>query len=191
MSRPLERYGGGRIVIYDYDPTWPARFAEARDELLQVMGTAPVTIEHVGSTAVPGLAAKPIIDLLLSVRSLPEARRILPGPLTTLGYRQMVEYEEWLPGELLFRRGLPGPWTHHVHVVEPQTERWEEHIAVRDYLRRHEDVAAAYGELKKALAVVFDDDIAGFREGKRPFLEAVVVKARLEREQSPRSGRRA
>jgi GrpB-like predicted nucleotidyltransferase (UPF0157 family) len=181
----MERYGGGRIVIYDYDPTWPMKFAEERDQLLQAVGSALVTIEHVGSTAVPGLAAKPIIDLLLGVRSLPEARRTLPGPLTNLGYRQMVEYEAWLPGELLFRRGMPGPWTHHVHVVEPQAERWEEHIAIRDYLRRHGDVAAAYGELKKALAVVFDDDIARFREGKRPFLEAVMVKARLEQDPSP------
>jgi GrpB-like predicted nucleotidyltransferase (UPF0157 family) len=186
VSRPRERYGGGRIVIYEYDPTWPVKFAEERDRLLsaKAVGSALVRIEHIGSTAVPGLAAKPIIDLLLGVRSLPEARRTLPGPLTDLGYRQMVEYETWLPGELLFRRGMPGPWTHHVHVVEPQTARWEEYVAVRDYLRRHEDVATAYGEFKKALAVVFDDDIAGFREAKRPFMQAVVAKARLERNTS-------
>lgn len=181
----MERYGGGSIVIYDYDSTWPMQFAEERDRLLMAIGPSLVTIEHVGSTAVPGLAAKPIIDLLLGVRSLPEARRTLPGPLTDLGYRQMVEAEAWLPGELLFRRGMPGPWTHHVHVVEPQTERWKEYVAIRDYLRRHEDVAAAYGELKKALAVVFDDDIAGFREGKRPFVQAVMIKARLEQDASP------
>jgi GrpB-like predicted nucleotidyltransferase (UPF0157 family) len=185
VSRPMERYGGGSIVIYDYDPTWPMQFAEERDRLLKAVGPVLVTIEHVGSTAVPGLAAKPIIDLLLGVRSLPEARRTLPGPLTDLGYRRMVEAEAWLPGELLFRRGMPGPWTHHVHVVEPQTERWEEYVAIRDYLRRHEDVAAAYGELKRALALVFDDDIAGFREGKRPFMQAVMVKARLEQDASP------
>jgi GrpB-like predicted nucleotidyltransferase (UPF0157 family) len=185
VSCPTERYGGGKIVIYDYDPSWPMKFAEERDRLLNAVGSELVTIEHVGSTAVPGLAAKPIIDLLLGVRSLPESRRTLPGPLIDLGYRHMVEYEAWLPGELLFRRGMPGPWTHHVHVVEPQTERWEECVAIRDYLRRHEDVSAAYGQLKKALAVVFDDDIAGFREGKRPFLEAVMTRARLEQDTSP------
>jgi GrpB-like predicted nucleotidyltransferase (UPF0157 family) len=167
VSRPRERYGGGSIVICDYDPSWPMQFEEERDRLLKAVGPALITIEHVGSTAVPGLAAKPIIDILLGVASLPEARRTLPGPLTDLGYRQLVEAEAWLPGELLFRRGMPGPWTHHVHVVEPS---------------RHEDVAAAYGELKKALAVVFGDDIAGFREGKRPFMRAVMVKARLEQD---------
>jgi GrpB-like predicted nucleotidyltransferase (UPF0157 family) len=83
---------------------------------------------------------------------------------------------------------MPGPWTHHVHVVEEGSDRWEEYVGLRDYLRRHSDylrrhsdVAAAYGELKRALAVLFGDDIAGFREGKRPFLREVLARARLER----------
>ena len=162
----MERYGGGSIVIYDYDPDWPMQFAQERDRLLKAVGPSLVTIEHVGSTAVPGLAAKPIIDLLLGVRSLPEARRTLPGPLTDLGYRQMVEAEAWLPGELLFRRGMPGPWTHHVHVVEPQSQRWEEYVAIRDYLRRHDDVAAAYGELKKGIGSCFRRRHRGLQRGE-------------------------
>jgi GrpB-like predicted nucleotidyltransferase (UPF0157 family) len=173
----MERYGGGEIVICDYDPAWPVRFAEERDRLLKAIGHAHITIEHIGSTAVPGMAAKPIIDLLLVVVSLREARQALPVPLADLGYRQMVEYEAWLPDELLFRRGMPGPWTHHVHVVEPHSKPWNEYVAIRDYLRCHKDVAAAYGNLKKSLAVVFGDDIAGFREGKGPFLKAVMAKA--------------
>ena len=180
VSRRVERYGGGKIVIYDYDPTWPMKFVEERQRLLKCAGPAVVAIEHIGSTAVPGLAAKPIIDLLLGVRSLSEARLTLPDPLTGLGYRQMIEYEEWLPGELLFRRGMPGPWTHHAHVVELRTERWDEYVEIRDYLRRHEDIAAAYGQLKKALALVFEDDIVGFRGAKRPFVQAMMTKARLE-----------
>jgi GrpB-like predicted nucleotidyltransferase (UPF0157 family) len=147
-----------------------------------------VTIEHIGRTAVPGLAAKPIIDMLLAVESLEQARLAFPDLLVELGYRQMVEYEAWLPGEMLFRSGMPGPWTHHVHVVEEGSDRWEEYVGLRDYLRRHSDylrrhsdVAAAYGELKRALAVLFGDDIAGFREGKRPFLREVLARARLER----------
>ena len=140
-----------------------------------------VTIEHIGSTAVPGSAAKPIIDMLLAVQSLEQARLAFPDLLVQLGYRQMVEYEAWLPDEMLFRRGMPGPWTHHAHVVEAGSDRWQEYIGIRDYLRRHSDVAAAYGDLKRALAVLFGDDIAGFREGKRPFLREVLARARLER----------
>jgi GrpB-like predicted nucleotidyltransferase (UPF0157 family) len=175
-----EKYGGGTIVICDYDPGWPAQFEQERDRLRVAVGSAAVAIEHIGSTAVPGLAAKPIIDLLLAVRSLEQARPTLPDRLVGLGYRQMVEYEQWLPGEMLFRRGVRGPWTHHVHVVEECSDQWQEYIEIRDYLRRHDDVATAYGELKRALALLFGDDIAGFRDAKRPFLREVRARARAE-----------
>jgi len=174
----VERYGGGRITICEYDPTWPAQFEQERTRLHTALGSVVTTIEHVGSTAVPGLAAKPIIDVLVGVRSLSEARALSIEALAVLGYTYMAEYEAWLPGEMLFRKGLPGPWTHHAHVMEPSSPRWEELMLVRDYLRTHSDVATAYGELKKALALVFQDDIAGFRDAKRPFLQAVMAKAR-------------
>jgi GrpB-like predicted nucleotidyltransferase (UPF0157 family) len=176
----VERYGGGRITICDYDPTWPAQFEQERTRLQTALGSIVTTIEHVGSTAVPGLAAKPIIDVLVGVRDLTEARVRSIEELAVLGYTYMAEYEAWLPGEMLFRKGNPGPWTHHAHVMEPSSPRWDELIVVRDYLRTHSDVATAYGELKKALALVFQDDIAGFRDAKRPFLQALMAKARTE-----------
>jgi GrpB-like predicted nucleotidyltransferase (UPF0157 family) len=175
-----ERYGGGRIVVAEYDPAWPRMFEEERARVLDALGSLPVAIEHVGSTAVRGLAAKPIIDLLVSVRDLDEARRACDEPLAVLGYRYMREYEAWLPDELLFRKGTPGPWTHHVHVVEPSGARWQELVLIRDHLRRHPEVARAYADLKRALALVFGDDIAGYRNAKRPFLEAVLARARAE-----------
>jgi GrpB-like predicted nucleotidyltransferase (UPF0157 family) len=174
-----EKYGGGTIDICDYDPGWPAQFEQERDRLRMALGSA-IAIEHIGSTAVPGLAAKPIIDLLLAVRSLEQAWLTLPDRLVGLGYRQMVEYEQWLPDEMLFRRGVPGPWTHHAHVVEERSDQWQEYIEIRDYLRRHDDIATAYGELKRALALLFGDDIAGFRDAKRPFLREVRARARSE-----------
>jgi len=174
---PRERYGGGRIVVCDYDPSWPAQFEEERDRLSGVLQATVVSIEHIGSTSVPGLAAKPIIDLLLGVRSLEQARATLPDLFTGLGYRHMVKYEAWLPDVMLFRRGMPGPWTHHAHVVEEGSDLWNEYVGLRDYLRRHEDIAAAYGDLKRSLAVLFGDDIAGFREAKRPFVREMVVRA--------------
>ena len=174
----VERYGGGPITISDYDPTWPTQFEQERTRLHTALGSIVTTIEHVGSTAVPGLAAKPIIDMLVGVRSLSEARARSTEALGGLGYTYMHEYEAWLPGEMLFRKGPPGPWTHHAHLMEPSSPRWEELMSVREYLRAHHDVATAYGELKKALALVFQDDIAGFRDAKRPFLQAVMAKAR-------------
>jgi len=139
-----------------------------------------VTIEHMGSTSVPGLAAKPIIDLLIGVPSLAEAKSTCIEPLRALRYTYIPEYETWLPAELFFRKGIPGPWTHHVHVMEPSNPRWQDHLLFRDYLRTHPETASAYGSLKKSLALAFGDDIAGFTNAKHAFVKTVMAKARSE-----------
>ena len=181
MGIGMERYGGGSIVVCDYDPTWVALFERERRQLSNVLGWRTTAIEHVGSTSVPGLAAKPIIDLLVGVKSLPEARCCFLEPLAALGYAYVPEYEAWLPEELFFRKGIGGPWTHHVHMMEPSNPRWEGLVLFRDYLRSHPEIAVAYGNLKKALALVFNEDIAGFRNAKSPFVQAVMVQARAEK----------
>src|SRR5262249_5932608 len=124
-SRTMERYGAGPIVVIDYDPAWPALFEQERANLAAALGALVVTIEHVGSTAVPGLAAKPIIDLLVGVRSLEDARTRGIEALAALGYTYVPDYESFLPDELFFRKGVGGPWTHHAHVMEPSDPRWE------------------------------------------------------------------
>jgi len=177
----VERYGGGPIVVRDYDPTWPKKFDEERERLEVALGSTAIVIEHVGSTAVPGLAAKPIIDVLVGVASLDQARSGCISSLRKLGYIHMAEYETWLPGEMLFRKAVSGPWTHHVHVMEETSPRWDELVLIRDYLRRHPETARVYGDLKRGLAVMFGEDIAGFRNAKRPILEALMIKARAER----------
>lgn len=179
MMAETERYGG-KIVVREYEAAWPAQFECESAAIREALGPAVLRIEHVGSTAVPGLAAKPILDLLVGVASLEKAREACIEPLEALGYTYLRAYEEWLPDEMLFRKEAGGRWTHHVHVTEPSGPRWDEFILIRNYFRRHPEVAAAYGDLKRALAVVFDDDIAGYREAKRPFLGAVMRKARAE-----------
>jgi GrpB-like predicted nucleotidyltransferase (UPF0157 family) len=176
----MEQYGGGAIAVTDYDPEWPAMFEQERAKLEAALGSLVVTIEHVGSTAVPGLAAKPIIDLAVGVRSLAEAQARCIGALQTLGYTYIPEYRSWLPDELFFRKGVPGPWTHHVHVMEPSTSDWERRLLFRDYLRAHPDAAEAYMDLKRRLAVAFKDDIAAYRTGKGAFVQEAVAKARQE-----------
>jgi GrpB-like predicted nucleotidyltransferase (UPF0157 family) len=175
----MERYGGGAIEVRDYDPKWPVLFAEESARLRGVFGPT-LPIEHIGSTSVPGLAAKPIIDLLVGVQSLTEAKSTCLEPLRALRYTYIPEYESWLPGELFFRKGLPGPWTHHVHVMEPSHPRWQDLLLFRDYLRAHPETASAYGSLKKSLALAFGDDIAGFRNAKSAFVKTVTDKARVE-----------
>jgi GrpB-like predicted nucleotidyltransferase (UPF0157 family) len=175
----MEQYGAGTIEVCDYDPSWPVLFDEECQHLRGVFGHT-VTIEHVGSTSVPGLAAKPIIDLLVGVHSLPEAKSVHMEPVLALGYTYIPEYETWLPAGLFFRKGIPGPWTHHVHVMEPSNPRWQDLLLFRDYLRAHPETASAYASLKKSLAHAFGGDIEGFRNGKHQFVATVTAKAKSE-----------
>jgi GrpB-like predicted nucleotidyltransferase (UPF0157 family) len=171
----MERRGGGSIVVSDYDPAWSVTFEQERTSLHTALGPLVLTVEHIGSTAVPGLAAKPIIDLQLSVRSLAEARSSCVEPLQALGYAYMPEYEARLPGELFFRKGQP--WTHHLHVLQGDHPRWRRRVLFRDYLRNHPEVARAYAKLKRDLAAAFDDDMFGYMNAKTAFVAATLAEA--------------
>jgi GrpB-like predicted nucleotidyltransferase (UPF0157 family) len=177
MKTPAENFGGGPIVIAEYNAAWPVMFERERKVVGHALGKLVVEIEHIGSTAIPGLPAKPIIDLLVGIRSLEEARSCAVKPLVRLGYVYIPEYEPWLPDELFFRKGVPGPWTHHVHVMEPGNPRWEDHLRFRDYLRVHPATAAAYADLKKTLARRFGQDIGAYRDAKDDFVRDVLAHA--------------
>jgi GrpB-like predicted nucleotidyltransferase (UPF0157 family) len=177
----VERYGGGAIVVVDYQPSWPAMFDSERIRIEAALGRLVLAVEHVGSTAVPGLAAKPIIDLLVGVTSLGEVLPRGAGPLRALGYAYLPEYESWLPDERFFRKGPPGPWTHHLHVMEPANPHWQNRLLFRDYLRAHPAAAALYARLKRDLAASFGEDIAGYRSAKDEFVAGIMAKARGER----------
>ena len=177
----MERYGGGSIVVSDYDPAWSVMFEDERANLRTALGPLVLTIEHIGSTAVPSLAAKPIIDLQASMRSLAEAKSHCVNPLQALGYTYMPQYESWLPGELFFRKALVGRWTHHLHVLQEDHPRWGDRLLFRDYLRSHPKAARAYAKLKRDLAAAFDDNIAGYRNAKDAFVAATMDAVRAGR----------
>ena len=174
----MEKYGAGSIVISDYDPNWPALFEEERRKIRNALGPFALAIEHIGSTAVPGLPSKPLIDLLVGVPSLQEAQERWIEPIKALGYTYVPEYASWLPGELFFRKGPPGPWTHHVHLMEPSNPRWEALLVFRDYLRAHPEAARAYANIKQALAASSKDDIKAYTTGKNTFVAEATAKAR-------------
>jgi GrpB-like predicted nucleotidyltransferase (UPF0157 family) len=90
----------------------------------------------------------------------------------------MPEYASWLPRELFFRKGPPGPWTHHMHVMELSHPRWEALVVFRDYLRAHPEAARAYADIKRELAASSKDDIGAYRNGKTAFVEETTAKAR-------------
>ena len=166
------------VVIAAYDPAWPQVFAGEAQAIRQALGETLVEIEHVGSTAIPGLAAKPVIDIAVSVTSLAEAEAKIPA-LEALGYD--CRGENGIPGRLFFRKGLAEfRRTHHLHLVEAGHEQWESMLAFRNHLRVHPGSVQRYEALKRALAERVRDNRAAYTKGKSRFVQATLEKARQQ-----------
>jgi GrpB-like predicted nucleotidyltransferase (UPF0157 family) len=161
-----------RIVLYD--PAWPVRFEQERAALRTAIGDwIAGGIHHVGSTAVPGLEAKPVIDILVGVRDLEESRSCFDR-LAMLGY----QYAPYLSGEMhWFCKPDPSRRTHHLHLVPVGSTRFRDELAFRDYLRVHRDVAEEYGALKQRLASEFRQDREAYTNAKTEFIRATLRRA--------------
>jgi GrpB-like predicted nucleotidyltransferase (UPF0157 family) len=164
------------IEIVGYDPRWPQLYEEERRRILDAIGNLIVTIEHIGSTAVPDLAAKPIIDLMAAVHRLEDAS-LCVEPLETLGYEYVPQYEVSIPERRYFRKPTTKPRTHHLHIVETTSEFWRNHLQFRDFLRNHPEAASEYAELKRQLATRYGSDGFGYTEAKTPFVKSVLARA--------------
>lgn len=165
------------IVIAEYDPAWPIRFASESARVREACAPAVVAVEHVGSTAVPGLAAKPVVDMMPGVRDLDEARRICVPAMQALGYTYVPEYEAVLPERLYFRDGpLGGHRDYHVHMVETSSDFWRRHLAFRDWLRTHPEDARAYEVLKRRLAAIHTDR-NHYTDAKTEFISSIEARA--------------
>ena len=163
------------VVVAAYDPSWPEVFAGEAQAIRQALGNTLVAIEHVGSTAIPGLAAKPVIDTLAAVTSLAAGTTAVPA-LEALGYD--CRGENGIPGRLFFRKGLVEfKRTHHLHLVESGHEQWTSMLAFRDYLRSHPGDAQRYEALKRALSVKYRDNRRAYTNGKAGFVQAILEKA--------------
>ncbi len=167
------------VVLVPYDPAWPRRFAEERDTVARALGEHAVAIEHVGSTAVPGLLAKPTIDIMVGIRRLAEAPACIAA-LEPLGYEYRPDVGAEIPDRRYFDKGLPGSRTHHLHLVEFGGAFWMRHLLFRNFLRAHPDRAAAYSALKTELAAKLTQDRAAYTDAKGPFIDAAVADARRE-----------
>lgn len=171
---------GRPVIIVDYNPRWPALYEEEKGRLLGVIGHKVVAIEHVGSTAVPGLGAKPVIDITIAVRRLADAEECIEL-LQSAGYEYVPEFEDSMPERRYFRKGSPGARSHHIHMVELTSDFWERHLLFRDFLRAHPEVAEKYYDLKKGLATKYGEDREGYTEAKTTFIEGVVARARTSK----------
>jgi GrpB-like predicted nucleotidyltransferase (UPF0157 family) len=164
------------VIITPYSPNWPTQFHAIREELLSAFAPTAVTIEHIGSTSVPGLAAKPVIDVLLGARSLADIESKIK-PLSKIGFPYVPKYERELPMRRYFVKSSPTSLRVHLHAVELNSRLWQEHLAFRDRLRADANLRAQYQALKLRLAEEFADDKAAYTDAKSPFIQAVLATA--------------
>lgn len=168
------------IIIVEYDPRWSAMFGRERKRIQVALGDHAVAIEHIGSTAVAGLAAKPIIDILVGVQEASDLDGCI-GPLTAIGY--IYDPFPEFPERRFFRDGPMGAGPHHVHCTRYGSEFWEEKVLFRDWLRTHPDAARDYLTLKMDLAGQFGQDRERYERytaGKNAFIQAALVQARRQ-----------
>ncbi len=169
------------VAIVPYDPEWPRLF---EDESRFLWGKLPkslvLRIQHFGSTAIPGLAAKPIVDILVEVSSLEETKKQIVPILESEGYdyfwRPTVgspdDYYAWF-----IKRNSEGKRTHHIHMVEADSTMWVA-LYLRDYLREFPDEAKRYGELKQSLSEKYTKDRVAYMEGKTDFVVSLTERAK-------------
>ena len=162
------------IRIVDYDPRWPEKAAAEMVRIEAALGDQAVRIDHVGSTAVPGMAAKPIIDLQASVAEIgPTERYALP--LEALGY--LFAPDPASPDFHFFGKPVARPRTFHLHVCAAGSDDEARHLALRDYLRARPDEAARYAEVKRELVAARPGDRLAYIEGKADYVTALEERA--------------
>lgn len=168
------------IVIVDYDPQWPVVFMDLNRVIGRALGDLAVTIEHVGSTAVPGLAAKPIIDLDVVIESTEQLPAVVPI-LATLGYTHQGDLG--IPSREAFacqsedapHDGTGRQWPeHHLYVCAKDSRELRRHLAFRDFLRANVNHLSAYGIIKRQLAQQFRNDRDAYCNGKTAFIEMTL-----------------
>jgi GrpB-like predicted nucleotidyltransferase (UPF0157 family) len=161
------------LEVVAYDPAWPRLYEEEAARVDAALGEDVVAIEHMGSTAVPGLAAKPVIDVSVGLRRLELSPNQIAA-VEALGYEYLGE--NGLPGRLFFRRSEGGRRTHHLHVVEMDGKHWHRHRAFRDYLRSHPNEAGRYAAEKLRLAAEASTH-GDYWERKQPYIDALFERA--------------
>ncbi|MDO5506612.1 MAG: GrpB family protein [Pseudoxanthomonas suwonensis] len=161
------------LVVQPWSEAWPRMFEQERERLLAAL-PAGFVIEHVGSTAVPELAAKPIVDMLLGASRLEAVDAVLPV-LAGLGYDYRPEHEDAFPDRRFLAWPMTRPRRFHLHGVRIGGEFWQSHLAFRDRLRADTGLAGEYGTLKQRLVQAFGDDRAGYTAAKSPFIQQVLA----------------
>jgi GrpB-like predicted nucleotidyltransferase (UPF0157 family) len=182
LQEKIARVVKEEVAVVPYDPRWPELFEEEKRHLLCCLPAELVRrIEHFGSTAVPGLASKPIVDTLVEVTGLEDTRQRIVPILEAQGYEYF-----WRPSSgddvppfyaWFIKRDANGKRTHHIHMVEAHFEHWDR-LLFRDYLIEHPQIARQYGHLKQSLANAHQDDRVAYARAKTAFILQVTEAAR-------------
>ena len=172
----------GRLIeVVDYDPNWIEAFEDEAARLSHVFGQRLLEIHHVGSTSVPNLTAKPIIDTLVVLDDTGDIERFSPA-MELLGYRVRGECLDaeipGTPGRFYFTKETNGVRSHHTHVCAKGHQEIFDKLAFRDYLRANREVAIAYAELKRRAAIDHRFDNIGYMRAKDSFVKSTLVDAR-------------
>jgi GrpB-like predicted nucleotidyltransferase (UPF0157 family) len=163
------------VRVVPYDTTWPLEFEAEMARIERACDGLPIRLEHIGSTSIPGLAAKPVIDILAG-RPGTVAGSAYVAAFKQLGYEHKGAYG--IPGRNYFRKGTPR--THHVHLVSWSSDLWRDHLLFRDYLRTHPEIAREYETIKRELATMYLQDKEKYTDAKGPFVRSIVRRARDE-----------
>ena len=164
-----------KVEVVSYDPKWRDAFVEEAKEITAVLGDPIAAIHHIGSTAIPNIYAKPIIDVLVEVSDLAQVDD-RNAAMETLGYEAMGEFG--IAGRRYFRKhNAMGVRTHHVHIFEQGSPERDRHLAFRDYMIAHPDAAQQYSQLKRSLAAKYPEDRESYMDGKDSFIREQERKA--------------
>ena len=171
----------GTVRLEEHDDAWDASAREVIRDLWEVLREDAADIQHVGSTAIRGIAAKPVVDLAVGVRSLDDMRR----HDAALAERGILFRKRQFGDQLLYVVGEEDVRTHHIHVVIWNGEAWRDYIAFRDYLNAHPHKAGQYSALKMSLAARFPTDRESYNRGKQDLIASLLREARSWKDEHP------
>lgn len=166
-----------KVVLVPYSCEWPELFQKEKRCLQRLLGSCIWGVEHIGSTAIPGIMAKPIIDILVLLHCISDLERCVPL-LEDSGYTYQGEQE--IPGWHFFRKEQGNNTTHHLHIFSRDNVNWHKYLLFRDYLCEHSAVATAYIALKRRLAQQYGDDRPAYTAGKASFIQSVIELAKKD-----------
>lgn len=168
------------VTLSPYSPAWPAAFERERAQIVLAFAPLAIDVEHIGSTAVPGLTAKPVLDLVLGAETLAAIEARIEA-LARLGYEYVTKYEREIPSRRYFVKSAAESPRVHLHAVVRGSRIWIDHLAFRDLLRADPQLRADYQALKLRLAAELAHDKAAYTAAKDPFIAAALAAQRPER----------